>query len=203
MQVLQGEQGHAGNSPSMPNVNLLEHEIRELATCHSASDGSSFPAWERILEEPISGPSNAGISNPHDLFGALKSAFLHRTSHIDRSIRPSGPVQFIVKLLEFWKLDKFDAGCLLGFEEIDADYVDRILEGTEYLRGRDVRERISHLFWIRKSLRSLFRDLEVENEWLRESHALLGGRSPMSLLLGGSMDDLELTREYVDTVASR
>ena len=132
-----------------------------------------------------------------------ESAFVHGTSHMDRSIRPSGPVQFIVKLLEFWNLDRFDAGRLLGFEESDADYVDRILEGTEPLRGRDVRERISHLFSIFNSLRSLFQDLEVENEWLRESHAMLGGRSPMSLLLGGSMDDLELTRKYVDTVARR
>ena len=193
MQVLQGTQGRAGDSSCMRNVNLPEYGIRETATRHSASDVSSFPkSSEPTLEELIT------------LFTALnKPAFVHRTSHIDRSIRPSGPVQFIVKLLEFWKLDKFDAGRLLGFEVTDADYVDRILEGTEYLRGRDVRERISHLFWICKSLRSLFQDLEVENEWLRESHALLCGRSPMSLLLGGSMDDLELTREYVDTVARR
>ena len=193
MQVLQGTQGSSGDSPCMPNVNLAEYGIRELATRQSASDLGSFPkSREPTLEELIA------------LFTALnKPALLHGTSPMERSVRPSGPVQFIAKLLEFWKLDKFDAGRLLGFEETDADYVDRILEGTEYLRGRDVRERVTHLFWISRSLRSLFQDLEVENEWLRESHELLGDRSPMSLLLGGSMDDLELTREYVDTVARR
>lgn len=191
MQVLQGTRGREGDSSCMPNLDTPEYGIRELATRQSARDVSSFPkSQEPTLEELIA------------LFTALNEpAFLHGTSHIDRSVRPSGPVQFIAKLLEFWKLDKFDAGRLLGFEETDADYVDRILEGTEYLRGRDVRERVSHLFWICKSLRSLFRDLEVENEWLRESHVLLGGRSPLSLLLGGSMDDLELTREYVDSIA--
>lgn len=191
MQVLQGTRGREGDSSCLPNVDTPEYGIRELATRQSASDLGSFPkSREPTFEELIA------------LFTALnKPALLHGTSHMDRSVRPSGPVQFFAKLLEFWKLDKFDAGRLLGFEETDADYVDRILEGTEYLRGRDVRERISHLFWIRKSLRALFQDLEFENDWLRESHALLGGRSPMSLLLGGSMDDLELTREYVDTVA--
>ena len=193
MQLLQGTRGREGDSPCLPNVNIPGYGIRELATRQLASNVSSFPkSREQTLRELIS------------LFTALKKSTLaHGTPQIDRCIRLSGPVQFIVKLLEFWKLDKLDAGRLLGFEESDSDHVDRILEGTEYLRGRDVRERISHLFWICKSLRSLFQDLEVENEWLRESHALLGGRSPMSLLLGGSIVDLELTREYVDTIARR
>lgn len=193
MQVLQGTQGRAGDSPGFLQVNSPEYGNREIATGHSASDVNFFPeSSEPALEQLIR------------LSIALnKSAFVHGTSRMDRSIRPSGPIQFIAKLLEFWNLDRLDASRLLGFEESDADYVDRILEGTELLRGRDVRKRISHLFWIRKSLRSLFRDLEVENQWLRESHVLLDGRSPMSLLLAGSMDDLELTREYVDTVAGR
>ena len=193
MQVLQGTEGRAGDSADMRNVRLPKYRNRELATLHSTSDASVFPkSSEPTSEELIT------------LFATLNGpGFVHRTSEVDRSIRPSGPVQFIVKLLEFWNLDKFDAARLLGFDKTDVDYVDRILEGTEHLRGRDIRERISHLFWICKTLRSLLRDLEVENQWLRESHALLGGRSPMSLLLGGSMDDLELTRDYVDTVARK
>ena len=67
--------------------------------------------------------------------------------------------------------------------------------------GRDVRDRIAHLFRIRESLHSLFRDLEVENEWLREPHDVLEGKSPMSLMVGGSMEDLLLVKEYVDEIA--
>ena len=129
MQVLQGTQGRAGDSPGILQVNSPEYGNREIATGHSASDVNFFPeSSEPALEQLIR------------LSIALnKSAFVHGTSRMDRSIRPSGPIQFIAKLLEFWNLDRLDASRLLGFEESDADYVDRIMEGTELLRGRDVR----------------------------------------------------------------
>ena len=69
--------------------------------------------------------------------------------------------------------------------------------------AEDVRDRIAHLFQIRKTLSSLFRDLDVENEWLREQHTLLDGQEPLKLLLGGSMEDLLLVKEYVDAAAGR
>ena len=92
---------------------------------------------------------------------------------------------------------------LLGFEAGDTSHVAAVLQGQEELRGRDARDRITHVFRIRETLDSLFRDLKVENDWLREPHDLLEGRSPMSLLLGGSMEDLLLVRDYVDEVAGR
>ena len=65
------------------------------------------------------------------------------------------------------------------------------------------RDRIAHLFHIRQTLSSLFRDLDVENEWLREPHTLLDDQEPLKLLLGGSMEDLLLVKEYVDAAAGR
>ena len=115
----------------------------------------------------------------------------------------SGPIRFLLKLLDFWQLEKRDAVCLLGFNQEDADYVAGVLEGKEQFPGRHVRDRIAHLFHIRASLLSLFRDLKIENEWLREPHSLLDGKSPLSLLLSGSMERLLLVREYVDRVAGR
>jgi len=56
---------------------------------------------------------------------------------------------------------------------------------------------------IRKTLSALFRDEAVENEWLREPHTLLNERSPMDLILEGSMEHLLLVREYVDAAAGR
>jgi len=105
--------------------------------------------------------------------------------------------------LEFWRLETTDAVHMLGFDRADAGHVAAVLAGNEQFRGRDVRDRISHLFWIRSTLWSLFRDLEVENNWLREPHSVLDDRTPLSLLLGGSMEDLLLAREYVDAVAGR
>ena len=46
-------------------------------------------------------------------------------------------------------------------------------------------------------------DVEVENEWLRESHETLNGQIPMDLLLEGSMENLLLVKEYVEVAAGR
>ena len=115
-------------------------------------------------------------------------------------LRPSGPIQFAAKLADFWRLNQEDLAGLLGFGAGDTAHATALLTGRAEVHGRDVRDRIAHLFRIRESLHSLFRDLEVENEWLREPHELLEGKSPMSLMVGGSMEELLLVREYVDEV---
>ena len=115
--------------------------------------------------------------------------------------RLTGPVQFIRKLMDFWQLDNTDVARLLGFDPEDFEYISAVLDGRRQLRGRDARDRIAHLFCIRRTLWSLFRNLDVENEWLREQRSSLDGKSPMSLILEGSMEDLLLTREYVESAA--
>ncbi len=103
--------------------------------------------------------------------------------------------------MEFWHLDDTDVVALLGFDPWDTEYVTKALHGGWELPGRDFKDRIAYLFRIRRTLWSLFRDLEVENEWLREKHSMLEGRSPMSLMLEGSMEDLLLVVEYVEAAA--
>jgi len=117
--------------------------------------------------------------------------------------RLTGPVQFVVKLLDTWRLEPDKATVLLGFEESGKDHVKRILSGREPLYGRDAKDRVVHLLHIRGTLSALFRDREVENEWLREPRSLLHGKTPMDLLLEGSMENLLLLREYVETMAGR
>ena len=120
--------------------------------------------------------------------------------------RVSGPIQFVLKLLESWHLNKDDAVPLLGFDQTDNKLVQAVLAGAIDLHDRDdrdVRDRIAHLFHIRATLSALFRNLDVENEWLREQHPLLDEREPLNLLLGGSMEDLLLVKEYVDAAAGR
>ncbi len=117
--------------------------------------------------------------------------------------RLTGPIQFILKLLDCWNLEREDSINLLGFEEFESEFVFKVLEGNEVLRGRDAKDRLSHLFSIRKSLHEFFRDLKAENEWLREPQPLLDGQEPIVLLLGGSMADILLVREYVDSMVGR
>ena len=115
----------------------------------------------------------------------------------------TGPVQFIRKLLETWELDPGDAVPLLGFERSDRAHVDGLLNGRVPLTGRDVKDRIVCLLHMRSTLSALFQNEEVENEWLRERHAMLDDQVPLRLLMEGSMENLLLIKEYVDAVAGR
>ena len=117
--------------------------------------------------------------------------------------RVTGPVQFLNKLLESWELESTHATVLLGFDPGDESYAAAVLTGRVPLKGRDATDRIAHLYQIRKTLSALFRDEAVENEWLREAHTLLNERSPMDLMLEGSMEHLLLVREYVEAAAGR
>ena len=115
--------------------------------------------------------------------------------------RLTGPVQFVRRLKDYWHLSMSDSIVILGYDPDDFEHVSAVLDGREQLRGRDVRDRIAHLFFIRRALWSLFRDLDVENDWLREQHHMLSDKSPLSVMLEGSMEALLLVREYVDTAA--
>ena len=117
--------------------------------------------------------------------------------------RLTGPVMFVIGLLESWKLGRSAAVFLLGFEQPDSAVVERILSGSAPLVGRDVKDRIAYLYRIRSTLSALFRNEDVENEWLREPRALLGERTPMELLREGSMENLLLVKEYVEEIAGR
>ena len=114
----------------------------------------------------------------------------------------TGPVQFISRLISSWRLSTGDAVRLLGFNQEDLGYVEDILAGVRQPRGRDVHDRIAFLFRIRAILSALFRDLDVENQWLREPHEFLDDCSPMELMQG-SIERLLLAREYVETFAGR
>ena len=117
------------------------------------------------------------------------------------SVRPTGPAQFVSGLLATWNLGTECAAVLLGLE--DQERARRMLTGYEPLAGRDVKDRIAHLYEVRMSLWSLFRDEAVENEWLREPNSLIAGMTPMDLLLEGSMENLLALREYVESLARR
>jgi len=112
--------------------------------------------------------------------------------------RLTGPIQFIVRLLEFWRLDREDACSLLGYEVRDRNLVDDLLNGSTTLRGRDAKDRIAALFRIRSLLAGLFPDPDSENEWLRTPLKALNQRSPLEMLREGSMENLLTLRQLVE-----
>ena len=149
--------------------------------------------------------SSLNIALPLDLIGnpVLDSSVSRGADGEHAAGRLSGPVQFLDKLLETWRLTTLDAVPLLGLEQSDMRYVADLLHGRVTLKGRDVEDRIGYLFRIRKTLSALFRSEDVENEWLREPHAALNGQTPLERLLEGSMENLLLVKEYVETAAGR
>lgn len=118
-------------------------------------------------------------------------------------VRLTGPVQFLRKVLDTWELDSTDATVLLGMDPDDRSYAADVLAGRAILKGRDAKDRIAQLYRIRKMLSALFRDQNVENQWLREPHTMLDESSPMDLMLDGSMENLLLVREFVEAAAGR
>ena len=109
----------------------------------------------------------------------------------------SGPVQFISKLRTMWNLEFRDIAVLLGLDASGEDRARRILRGLEPLKDSDMKDRVVYLLGIRCVLDALLRDEVTENEWLREPHNLLDNKSPMSLLLEGSMRNMIRVYEYV------
>ena len=122
---------------------------------------------------------------------------------VEAQSRLAGPVQFVDELLRTWQLNPEDAAPLLGLEPAERPYVRDLLDGRAGLRGRDIEDRIVHLFRIRKTLSALFLSEESENKWLREPHQALQGETPMERLLDGSNESLLLVKECVEAAAGR
>ena len=217
MEAMHGQTGPRGHS-SESNLASRQYRNIQAVRCHvrrlesTASEnlervpdddvGTAVPGAERVglvVDEfrPDVSPMILKWRSPGSPGTSGDQATIGTTTRL------TGPIQFVLKLLECWRLERQNAVGLLGFDLTDADHVAAILDGNEQLRGRDTQDRISHLFSIRKTLWSLFQDLDVENEWLREPHSLLDNKTPLSLMLEGSIEDLLLAREYVDTAAGR
>lgn len=163
------------------------------------------PAWQ----PQISGNDLQRRKPSHARLGLQESPVGQRSFSRDKVVvelfgsRPevkkmAGPVQFLSKLLEAWNLDLQSACMLLGYEKSGESDVRDIIAGRSRLETRDEKDRIAELFVIRKALFSVFRDRKVENQWLRESQEILGGASPLDLLLEGSWPNLLRVRQLAE-----
>lgn len=147
------------------------------------------PALARGLQEFQGGFSQAPVIV--ELFGSRSELK-----------KVTGPVQFFSKLLETWNLNDSQSACmLLGYEKSSECHVKDILAGHARLETRDEKDRIAELFVIRKTLLGVFRDRIVENQWLREPQEILGGASPLDLLLEGSWPNLLRARQLAELMA--
>lgn len=112
------------------------------------------------------------------------------------------PAQLIYRIFETWHLEMRDMAALLGLEESDQRLASEFLAGKSMIVGRDIKDRIAYLILIKSNLHSLFQNEDVENEWLREKQGLLRDRTPLGLLLEGSMENMLLVKEFCDEAGS-
>ena len=184
-------------SALMTNFNSDSHIYSPNEPRDLSSDEVQLP-WQEL---------NRSLQQQLVVVGLQHAATLH--DEAQTTIRPpyrgriTGPIRFVNQLLATWQLEAEKACILLGLEPSRLPYVNAVLQGYETLTGRDAKDRIAHLFQIRKLLSALFRDEAVENEWLREPQDILKGKVPMDLFLEGSMENLLLVREYVERVTGR
>ncbi len=129
------------------------------------------------------------------------SALKQETSYL--SGRITGPVQVFKAIVDMWNLNELQATRMLGFEDSELSYATSILHGDITLRGRDPKDRVSHLFVIRSSLASLFRDTQTENTWLREPQRDLENCTPLDFLVDGAFEKLLRVRHLVDVMSGR
>ena len=145
----------------------------------------------------------------HHLQWGAEPALQYLTNFAAQGLRPkatpfkpdriTGPIQFILNLLESWNLTAVDAVALLGFEQVDKTNVEAILAGRLSLRGRDVKDRITALFRIKSLVAELFR--EDEMNWMATPRAEFANRSPLDMLREGSMVNLLTVRQYVEHIS--
>lgn len=115
----------------------------------------------------------------------------------------SGAAKFLQSLSEIWRLSESDLLVLLGFETGGPNQLREFLHSDFNQWSRDQKERVADLVEIRATLDALLQDIDAENKWLRHPRAGLDGRSPLDLMLSGSMENLIDAKYFSRAVAGR
>ena len=100
----------------------------------------------------------------------------------------------VINLFARWGLTDGQSATLLdmplrSFRRWKADAPGRL--------GRDARARLSNLMGIHKALRIIFREPARGYAWIKAPNDAFGGRSALTVMLGGERTDLMRVRRYL------
>ena len=100
-----------------------------------------------------------------------------------------------VNLFRLWGLTDEQAATLLdlplrSYRRWKAGEIGRI--------SRDGKARLSNLMGIHKALRLIFREPQRGYDWIGAANAAFGGKSALTVMLGGELTDLMRVRRYLD-----
>ncbi len=115
--------------------------------------------------------------------------------------RPTGPILLFEHIVADWNLTEADAASLLGLE--DGSRLTEIYAGRRVLVGRDANDRLRLILRIAADLDLLFGETDSIRSWLDELQQDFGRRSPRSLLVEGSIENLLLVKDYVAYLSGR
>jgi len=213
--------GPAFPEPDLYKPNGFDGAYRQSAPARSQASPSASPAGPSALHgarlfrespydpqpvpkvEPVPGGAYGG--EQRDI-----AAHAHLQQPLAQDIKPgriTGPVKVLAAIAEQWRLTDAELAKLLDMEQAtearSAADVRSLLAGFLTLRGRDRKDRVRHLFSIHEALAQTLPEEGATDRWLRSGHAELQGRSPMQIMLEGSMESLLSVRDYVERWVGR
>jgi hypothetical protein len=102
----------------------------------------------------------------------------------------------MIRLFAHWGVTDAEASILLG--DVSPRTFQRWKAGQFGRAGVDLITRMSNLLGIHKALRLLFDDPNRGYRWIRAGNAFFGGKSALTIMLGGQITDLMRVRRYLD-----
>lgn len=141
-----------------------------------------------------------GLANPPRGYASTLDRRRPAAGEIDpRAI--TGLEDFFQKLLTFWNLTDEQGAALVGYAPQGTSKVARVIGGLATFDTVDERDRVLHLYDIRKLLAGLFRSRELENRWLRTPNPGLDGNTPLNVLLTRTFPNLLKVKQFVEHLA--
>jgi uncharacterized protein (DUF2384 family) len=106
----------------------------------------------------------------------------------------------VVNLFDKWELSEEEGRGLLG--GVSDQTFQRWNAGETCLLWNGAAFRISELLRIYVALRYIFCDATQSYGWIRRMNAAFGGKSPLDLMLQGSLADIGRVRSYLEAEAT-
>ena len=185
-------------------VSLRIRQRRIMLSLTQQQVGDLIGVSDRQAHKYEAGMSKITAGRLYQIAQALGVDVGYFYEDVDPQVRSrTGPLMFVAKIKEIWRLEEKELAKLLGFDE-ERDVIDLIC-GVRKFNTRDTKDRVRELLQMREALHGLFRNIDAEREWLREARPEPGfeGRSALAWLLEGSMANLLMVSQFVQRMVGR
>lgn len=113
----------------------------------------------------------------------------------------SFPIRIFLRIVDRWGLSALQASWILGMN--DGAIIGRLRKGECHWWSTSMDVRVKLLYQVFEGLLNLFRNREIEYDWLNEEQLPLDGRCPIQLTFSGKLEDLVQLRDFVYFISGR